>query len=548
MAVKFLSNLSLEQNQLLNASLQQVASDPAGFTGQIIFNTTSNTFKYYNGSAWINLDGTGDISAVIAGNGLTGGGTSGSVTLNVGAGTGISVASTTVGLNYTGASNFVLSATNLTGIDIAPSDVIIYSDATDNNIKKGLVADLPFTDNLGTVTSVNTGNSTFISGSGGPITTSGALTFSLSATGTPSSSTYLRGDNTWSTIPATYSGWTLLGDTGTPQAISSGNTARFVGGEGIDTAASATDTLTVTLDLTELPARTVAITPATDKIVGLFAGGTDQNVTPVNNFTLNMWGAPTADVSFNNKKITLLLDPTSSQDAATKNYVDTTLAGSGALIYQGGYAATAAPNGSAKKGWTYAVTVAGNGAGYFTTTLEVGDLIIANVDNPASEADWTEINKNIDVATATITGIASFPTTGGLSVTGGAVSMPDVVTAGTVGSATQVGQITVDAKGRVTARTNVNIAIPSSQVTNFTASVESIVNSYKYSATIGNGVSTSINVIHALGTFDVIVQLYDTTTYETLYADVVRSDADSVTITTTNPIASGGARVLITKA
>ena len=43
---------------------------------------------------------TGDITGVTAGNGLTGGGTSGGVTLNVGAGTGISVAADTVGLDH----------------------------------------------------------------------------------------------------------------------------------------------------------------------------------------------------------------------------------------------------------------------------------------------------------------------------------------------------------------------------------------------------------------------------------------------------------------
>ncbi|NCN95481.1 MAG: hypothetical protein GW917_02035, partial [Bdellovibrionales bacterium] len=53
-------------------------------------------------------------------------------------------------------------------------------------------------------------------------------------------------------------------------------------------------------------------------------------------------------------------------------------------------------------------------------------------------------------ATATVKGIANFPTAGGLSVTGGAVSLPDVASAGT---ATKV---TFDAKGRITSGTTLS--------------------------------------------------------------------------------------------
>jgi len=56
----------------------------------------------------------------------------------------------------------------------------------------------------GTVTNVATANSTFINMTGGPISTSGTLQASLSASGSPSNSTFLRGDNTWA--PATSTG------------------------------------------------------------------------------------------------------------------------------------------------------------------------------------------------------------------------------------------------------------------------------------------------------------------------------------------------------
>jgi hypothetical protein len=106
MAIRYLNNISLESNQIQNVRLQNLASDPSALgTGQIIYNTSTNSLKYWNGSVWINLDGSGDISAVIAGAGLTGGGSVGEVTLNVGAGTGIAVGADTVSLSHLGLEN-----------------------------------------------------------------------------------------------------------------------------------------------------------------------------------------------------------------------------------------------------------------------------------------------------------------------------------------------------------------------------------------------------------------------------------------------------------
>lgn len=57
MALKYFTDISLEENQLLEASLQRVTIDPAGFAGQIIYNTSERTFKYNNGLGWVSIDG-----------------------------------------------------------------------------------------------------------------------------------------------------------------------------------------------------------------------------------------------------------------------------------------------------------------------------------------------------------------------------------------------------------------------------------------------------------------------------------------------------------
>lgn len=59
---------------------------------------TGSSFQGYTGSTWQTF---GDITGVTAGNGLTGGGTSGTPTLNIGAGTGIDVTSTSISVDVT---------------------------------------------------------------------------------------------------------------------------------------------------------------------------------------------------------------------------------------------------------------------------------------------------------------------------------------------------------------------------------------------------------------------------------------------------------------
>lgn len=54
MAQKFVTNLNLNQNQLINGKFEVLASDPStdNFEGRLIYNSTEKTIKVYTGSAW----------------------------------------------------------------------------------------------------------------------------------------------------------------------------------------------------------------------------------------------------------------------------------------------------------------------------------------------------------------------------------------------------------------------------------------------------------------------------------------------------------------
>ena len=153
--------------------------------------------------------------------------------------------------------------------------------------------------------------------------------------------------------------------------------------------------------------------------------------------------------------------------AQIQTAIDTAL--SSALIFKGGYdASTNAPVLDSRGtpiaisvGDTYIVSVAGTFYGDAVTT---GETLIAKVDRAAgasSAADWTVIQENIGLATATTAGISSYPTTGGLTVDGnGAVSIENTYTAGSYTNSS----ITVDSDGYVSAISSGAASLPTKTV------------------------------------------------------------------------------------
>lgn len=264
----------------------------------------------------------------------------------------------------------------------------------------------------GGVTSFTATDGTFINLT--PNTTQGGaatLTADLSATGTPDSTVYLRGDNTWSpvaAIPGTYT-WSIQGGTGGPTTVASGTNITFAGGTNVTTALVG-NTLTINSTNASITLTGEVTGTGTTSISTTVANG----VLDVANFNAAAIVTAAEGIENNNNDTTL---PTS---AAVKAYVDAAVVGG--LIYQGGYnAATNTPNLDSpptipgiKKGWTYTVTA--DGLFFGTEQLRVGDVLIAEIDAPTTLADWTIVQNNVDIASLTQIGIGNVNAGTGINV------------------------------------------------------------------------------------------------------------------------------------
>jgi hypothetical protein len=470
MAINFLNSINLNQNELIKARIENQPNNTAagtGVEGQLYYDTTLDVLKVWANGAWAEVGG--GVLTVTSGNTDT-----------------ITIGGTTA--NPTVAAN-----------------TAAVSDGSPNLVTGNQVYD--FVTGIGYVESVDVNGSTFITVTDGGTSADPTFAVSLAATGSPSATTYLRGDNSWATLPGPA-------------------------------------TITLTGDVTGSGTTSIATTIA--------SGAVEFSMMDPIAIVTSGEGIPS-----NDNDVTL---PTS---AAVKAYVDASVAGG--LIYQGGYdAATNTPNldspptiAGIKRGWTYTVTVEGT---FFTEQVRVGDVLIAEIDTPTTLADWTTVQNNIDLASLTQVGIGNVNAgTGiGVSYTSGTAT----VTNTDLGSSQNIFKnIAVAGQSTIVADSN-NDTLTLAAGTGITLTTDDTTDTVTITAPqagrsfTNTGPSPSASTTytidsttHGLGTDSsvIMVQLVQVSTGETIYSDVTRGASGLITITFAASQTANSIRALLQK-
>jgi hypothetical protein len=505
MAINFLDNIQLNQNQLLGARLENVTSDPSTGTanaGDIIFNSTSNKLKYFNGTGWISLpDGVG----------IGGSGTVGTIPV------------------------FVTNTTTLGNSDLTVSGTTLDISYPTTSLKTLRVQ--------GDLKDVNDQTGT-----------AGQLLSSLGGSGNGVE---------WIDAPVSYTKW-KLGASGATQDVSDGDNVFF--GEDLtqpgiipQTPTKSGTTIIQTLGLrTKVMSLTSPGNYSTDVLLwspDTSATSWKVNKTKFTDVTISTWAEAEADLALGGFKITDVGTPTSGDDAANKTYVDNAIVGGfnvkGGFNANTGVTAVAGTNlytnTAVAVGDYYVVTVAGNFFSNPNTPLTPGDSVLAQTaaaSGSASESNFAVIQSDTDVATASQIGIGNVNVNGPGGLDGLKVSYSSGTA--TVGVDIANNATTFTAQDEMTflvydgGNTQTNLALPIEALSTYIG---------QGSTFAGNNASsgTSHTFTHNLGTSDVIVQLYDTSTKENVYANVDRTSVNTVVVTTASSIAAGAIRALITK-
>lgn len=542
MAIPFLHNINLDDNQLQNAKLHVTSSAPTAAKGQIYLDSTSNVdkLKYYDGTGWVVADATVSASFDTS---------DGVITFTTSSGD-----TYTVDIDGRFIKDFVVAGDSGDDQTISNGNTLTISGGTELE-SVGSATD--------TIT-INHSNVTRTDTTATALTPDNGDNFDVITGVTSNARGHVTGVETTNiTIPDAYD-FTLTADSGTDQTISDGNTLTVAGGTYITTAVSATDTVTINHDGT-----TRSDTTSTD--------APDFNATfeAVTSVTTNATGHVTAiDVSTVTIPQNDSIDVTeTTTDAA---YYPTFVTGTGDVAVN--------IDGSASDKLSYnpnsqtltvknlvvdgtqtildetvqvvensTILFEGTTANDFETKLTVVDPTADRTISLPDESGTVVLKAFKTVSADTNSAVADSATdtltiAGGNAITTEATANSDTITINHDDTSSQasvdnsgntvIQDITLDTYGHITGIASTTIVVPSDR--EFVVALDATESSVAKS-------TNTYTVTHSLGSRDVMVEVYHATNYDTVFVDIARDTTDTITVAFASSVTDGDYRVLIKK-
>lgn len=487
MATKFVTNLDLNQNQILNGTFEILSSDPSSnnFEGRMIYNSTEDTIKVYSGSAWRKM-----LHSVVSGGSYTD-----AITISEANGT----ITLTLNLADTDSAG-LLSATFWNRLNDATADAtaskLALRDAN-GNIKVATPTDDAHAATKGYVDAARSGLDV-------------KQSVRVATTGPVTLATSLENGDTLDGVTLATGDRILVKD----QSTASENGVYVVNSSGAPTRATDFDS-------------SAEVTPGAFTFVEEGTANGDSGWVLTNNGSITVGttglvfaqfsgaGQITAGAGLTKTGNTIDAVGTSNRITVNADSIDI------ASTYVGQSSITTL--GTITTGTWSADTIAVNKGGTGVTSFTDNGIIYGN---GSSALDVTAAGTQYQVLQAGSGGVPEF----------GALNLAQ--------SAATTGQLPI-AKGGTNASTEAgartNLAAGGTQG----SGVSTPVLARKVTKAVGNGADTSFTVVHAFNTREVMIQVYDSSNYDTVIADTVRTDADTVTVSFSTAPSSGAYTVVV---